>query len=508
MSVIQNNYFCCGGETGCIGPTGQPGMTGSVGPQGDIGTQGPQGDVGSQGATGPTSPQIWQYTTDPTTLANTLCPDPSFPGVLSPSNFLTSSTSSEGVGTKILLDVLGATGAFRAGYVSSTQWDLINRGAGSVAMGINNIASGIQSVVVGGNNNGATGLNSFVGGGSLSTAGGNSSAITGGSTNIASGDLTFIGGGNINSALQIYDCVVGGHINTANGPQAFVGGGANNGATGLQSYVGGGRRNTASGTLSVVVGGGSASVGQGNTASGDNSAVVGGSRNTTSGTSAFVGGGLLNQALGTRSCIPGGNLNTATGTAGFVSGTNSNDGAINNRFVWGDASGMGTSGYSGPNAALASPNSVWFGCGGAGTSAGAPVFTIFTATGRTNNSTAGVQLVQGGTSWNSLSDVNTKDLHGELDYLDVLDKIDSLPIYAYNYKFNPPTNICRGPTAQDWHARFPSDKNPLMLDTMDLDGITLAALKGLSIQHKDLQQKYNTLQERIEILEKFIINQQ
>lgn len=65
--------------------------------------------------------------------------------------------------------------AFRVGDVDSTQWDDVNIGHYSVAMGASSKASGTHSVVCGGLFNEATGLFSAVTGGELNTAGGNHS---------------------------------------------------------------------------------------------------------------------------------------------------------------------------------------------------------------------------------------------------------------------------------------------------------------------------------------------
>ena len=77
---------------------------------------------------------------------------------------------------------------------------------------------------------------------------------------------------------------------------------------------------------------------------------------------------------------------------------------------------------------------------------------------------------------------------------DTLDKVDQLPIYQFNMKGVDPGMLCRGPMAQDWHALFPSSKNPLTIDTQDLDGITLSALKGLLHRVKELEAKVEKLE--------------
>jgi hypothetical protein len=106
----------------------------------------------------------------------------------------------------------------------------------------------------------------------------------------------------------------------------------------------------------------------------------------------------------------------------------------------------------------------------------------------------GVNLPTAGVAWVGVSDVNKKENLMELQYADILEKVDTMPIYEYNYKETPAGLKCRGPTAQDWHTRFPSDKDPLGIDTMDLDGITLAALKGLYTHVKVLQARIDALE--------------
>ena len=61
--------------------------------------------------------------------------------------------------------------------------------------------------------------------------------------------------------------------------------------------------------------------------------------------------------------------------------------------------------------------------------------------------------------------------------------------------------LWRGPYAQDWHAAFPSAKDNLMIDTMDLDGITLSAVKGLIIENKRLKGELDLIKERLDKLE-------
>ena len=135
------------------------------------------------------------------------------------------------------------------------------------------VASGIASVVTGGNRNRATGLRSAVLGGFQNSANGQDSTACGGNQNTASGSFSCIGGGNTNTASSDYSFVGGGQSNIAQtNTHATVCGGSGNAASGLQSFVGGGVSNVSSVTSSVVCGGSN------NTANGDFSAIFGGRR--------------------------------------------------------------------------------------------------------------------------------------------------------------------------------------------------------------------------------------
>ena len=54
------------------------------------------------------------------------------------------------------------------------------------------------------------------------------------------------------------------------------------------------------------------------------------------------------------------------------------------------------------------------------------------------------------------------------------------------YKGADPDTVFRGPMAQDWHELFPSKKDGRRIDTLDLDGISLAAIKGLVLENRAL----------------------
>ena len=198
-----------------------------------------------------------------------------------------------------------------------------------VGGGQSNIASGYVSTVGGGRYNIASGNQSTVGGGSSNTASGYAPTVGGGQSNTASGNISTVGGGGGNTASVGSATVGGGSGNTASGYASTIGGGHSNTTSGYYSTVGGGRYNNASGNYSTVGGGysngasnDSSTVGGGryNDASGYYSTVDGGQSNLASANYSTVGGGINNIASGNQSTVGGGGDNTASGLASSVVG--------------------------------------------------------------------------------------------------------------------------------------------------------------------------------------------
>lgn len=91
----------------------------------------------------------------------------------------------------------------------------------------------------------------------------------------------------------------------------------------------------------------------------------------------------------------------------------------------------------------------------------------------------GVSLAPDAVSWGQICDRNKKENIIDIDCVSVLDRLDQLPLYQYNYigQGDLITNI--GPMAQDWHPLFPNGKDQLKIETIDFDGVALASIKGL-----------------------------
>lgn len=100
----------------------------------------------------------------------------------------------------------------------------------------------------------ASGNYSVLGGGVNNTASGYQSIVAGGYYSLASGSNSSVLGGTQNSATSTGSTVSGGQYNTASGSNGTVGGGNSNQATGFASLIPGGYGNVASGNYTQATG--------------------------------------------------------------------------------------------------------------------------------------------------------------------------------------------------------------------------------------------------------------
>ncbi|MBK7986736.1 MAG: hypothetical protein IPK11_07440 [Ignavibacteria bacterium] len=191
------------------------------------------------------------------------------------------------------------------------------------------VASGMNSVIAGGERNTASGTHSSVGGGYINSALGSHSSIGGGFVNTATGWYSTISGGNVNATGGEKASIGGGIGNTADGENSVIGGGFSNTASGYTATIGGGYENTASGWGSTVGGGlynssggfgSTVSGGENNIASANYSGIGNGRNNTASGNYTGIGGGRDNTANAEYAVISGGYDNTASGERSIVGG--------------------------------------------------------------------------------------------------------------------------------------------------------------------------------------------
>lgn len=298
---------------------------------------------------------------------------------------------------------------------------------------------------------------------------------------------SIIGGHSSNSITSgVFAAAIGGggnstYPNTVTDNYGAVGGGTRNqagNASGTVSdrqfaTVGGGYGNTASGAYSVVAGGDS------NIAGGTSSTVGGGNENTASGNMATVGGGQLNKAIGERATVPGGENNQASGSYSFAAGYGART-SHNGCFAWVDSTGEAANSTGLNQFRVRSTGGVWF----------------YSATG-----TTGVGLASGGGSWTSLSDRAAKENFAPVDAGEVLDKVAALPLSTWNYKSQDPSIRHMGPVAQDMRAAFGLGESDTGIDTVDADGVALAAIQGLN---QRLMREVSGLRAEIEELKSLV----
>ena len=350
-----------------------------------------------------------------------------------------------------------------------------------VGGGSDNTAIRGFATVGGGYTNAASESSATVGGGEFNTASGRFATVGGGSNNTASGSDATVGGG-YNNIANVNDATVGGgYSNTASGGQATVGGGYVNTASNYGATVGGGIYSTASESYAIVGGG------YNNTASGYSATVGGGMSNTASGSYAAVGSGWINLASGDYSAIPGGFSDTITsnGDYSMIFGRGV---YVNNsyRVVFFDGSSSGRLGINRDDRN------------------GGISYPIHVGTGTGNGN--GAYLTNGGV-WTNGSSRTFKENFQSLNSRELLEKISSMPVEAWNYKNSDERHI--GPVAEDFVSAFDVGtirddgiRDNKYLSAEDIAGVALAGVKELINENQELKQTIEKLSQRIAELEK------
>ena len=253
--------------------------------------------------------------------------------------------------------------------------------------------------------------------------------------------------------------------------------------------IGGGENNTASGRAATVGGG------NGKIASGDLATVAGGSNNRAGEKFATVGGGIANEASGAHAVVPGGLGNTAAGDYSFAAGRRAKiDAAYDGAFLFADSQDFDFPSADANEFAVRATGGVRFILGIDNN--GAPTWTCSVANGR---------------SWSCSSDRNLKENLVAVDGRQVLERLTQVPVFTWNAKGQDPTVRHMGPMAQDFYAAFKLSADDTQIGTMDVDGVTLAAIRGLyqTVQQQQaqigaLQQQNADLEARLAALERAV----
>ena len=282
--------------------------------------------------------------------------------------------------------------------------------------------------------------------------------------------------------------------------------GDNTRASGAHSFAAG-LATTASGAESVALGNnGTASADRAfafnGTASGFGAVAIGSGAQATSDDALAMGpssiaGGLASIVIGPS--IANGNFGVAIGLQNSASGqfsvaigknarTNNRQGSI----VLGD----GCAGFSSDSVYPTANNQVVMrGCGGV------KVFT-------NQQLSSGVEIAAGGSGWSAVSDRNRKENFEQLDGEEVLRRLREVEVSSWNYLTQESTIRHAGPMAQDFHAAFGLGESDLLINSIDIDGVNMAAVKGLDARTAAHQERIGALettnlsqQQRIESLE-------
>jgi hypothetical protein len=100
--------------------------------------------------------------------------------------------------------------------------------------------------------------------------------------------------------------------------------------------------------------------------------------------------------------------------------------------------------------------------------------------------TTGVTLAAGDGSWASVSDRARKRDFAPVDGDDILARLSVLPVTSWSYRDDSSGRRYIGPVAQDFHALFALGDDTTIA-TLDVDGVTLSAVKALETRTADLR---------------------
>ena len=402
--------------------------------------------------------------------------------------------------------------AFRVGYCSNTQWNNANVGDYSTAIGYSSRATGTYSMCLGTNTWASGQLSTTMGDGTIAS-GGTSTAM---GTNTTASGLTSTAMGQGTTAFGSYSTAIGFNT-TANGAASLsMGNGSSTTVAGTNSFAGG--VNCLAGAANAVA------LGNGTTANGSASLAIGSGSNTTvAGINSFAGG--LNSQASAANAVALGNATIANGAGAVAMGTNTTASGITSVAMGASTIASGNSSFAVGNGTNAIGNysfavgNVTTASGDYSFAAGKSVSTnghqgsFFLGDSDPNNkglrfvsvndqfvtrfnggyylissnfgADVGVQVLPGGNSWTTASDVRLKENFLPVNGEAFLRNIAGMNLTTWNYKTqNPATFRHYGPMAQDFYAAFGKDGlGTIGCDTLinqqDFLGINLIAIQAL-----------------------------
>jgi len=231
---------------------------------------------------------------------------------------------------------------------------------------------------------------------------------------------------------------------------------------------------TASGVGAVAIGSGAQATNDDALAMGPSS-IAGGLASITIGPS--IANGNFGVAIGLQ--------NSASGQFSVAIGKNARTANRQGSLVFGD----GCAGFSSDSVYPTANNQfIARGCGGV---------KFFTNQGLT----AGVELAAGGSGWSAVSDRARKENFLAVAGEDVLERLRRVPVTSWNYLTQDRTIRHLGPMAQDFHAAFGLGESDLLINSVDIDGVNLAAARALTDRTDALRAENAALRDRVAELE-------
>jgi hypothetical protein len=192
--------------------------------------------------------------------------------------------------------------------------------------------------------------------------------------------------------------------------------------------------------------------------------VSGGQDNRATNLGATVSGGAANTASGAFATVAGGDDNDAAGDFSFAAGRRANvDANHGGSFLYADHTDFDFNSVAANEFAVRATGGVRF----------------VTAISPTGESAAGVRLAAGGGSWQTLSDRQAKANFTPVDQGDILARLMTVPITTWNYSSQSSSIQHLGPTGQDFFEAFGLGEEERYINTVDADGVALAAIQGL-----------------------------
>lgn len=214
-------------------------------------------------------------------------------------------------------------------------------------------------------------------------------------------------------------------------------------------------------------------IGRDVTATGYSSIAMGALVNASGDTSIAMGYGSV---AGSDNSIAIGNMVAADGPASTAMGMRAQSGHHKGSFIYGDASRDSAAANDADNQFMVVADG------------GIKLFSK-------GNLGAGVQLASGSGSWTALSDRNAKTALQLVDGREVLKKVIAMPLSTWQYKTQSEKYRHMGPMAQDFYAAFRLGESDKGIDTVDADGVALAAIQGLSAVLMEKDERVTSLRD-------------